>query len=350
MGEIKMGIKRGTTLAAVAVVVTLTATACGGGDYAKGGDAKPAGAASAAPASGAGDYGSDYGAGSTAGAGDAAGAGAKGAGQLAIAQNEQIGSVLADSAGFTLYRFDKDTAKPPKSNCDGDCAKAWPAVPAGDATAATGMDAALLGEVVRTDGSKQLTVAGWPVYRYSKDTKAGETNGQGVGGTWFAFAPDGKKAAKAAGGSGAAPATGATPATGAAPATGATPEAGGAQPAQGALTVAKDPKLGEHIVDGNGMTVYRFKKDTAWPMASNCTGDCVAKWPVVPPVDKANAKGIVEKGYSVLNRPDGMKQQAIDCWPVYTFTGDKKAGDINGQGVGGTWYAVSPDGKLITTS
>ncbi|MFD7083052.1 SCO0930 family lipoprotein [Streptomyces sp. NPDC059918] len=318
-----MGIKRGTTLATVAVVVALTATACGGDDTA--GNAKPAGAAAVAPAAGAGDYGSDYGAGAADGA-----AGAKGAGQLAIAQNEQIGALLTDSAGMTLYRFDKDTAKPPKSNCDGDCAKAWPAVAAGDATAAAGMDASLLGEVVRTDGSKQLTVGGWPVYRYSKDTKAGETNGQGVGGTWFALAADGKKASKAAAAPAGAPA--------------------GAGEATGALTVAKDPKLGEHIVDGNGMTVYRFKKDTAWPMASNCTGDCVAKWPVVPPVDKANAKGIVEKGYSVLDRPDGKKQQAIDCWPVYTFTGDKKAGDINGQGVGGTWYAVSPDGKLITTS
>ncbi|WTU17283.1 SCO0930 family lipoprotein [Streptomyces sp. NBC_00073] len=346
MGEIKMGIKRGTTLAAVAVVVTLTATACGGGDYAKGGDAKPAGAASAAPASGAGagDYGSDYGSGSGAGAADAAGAGIKSAGQLAIAQNEKLGSVLADSAGMTLYRFDKDTAKPPKSNCEGDCAKTWPVVAAGDATAAAGMDPSVLGEVVRGDGSKQLTVGGWPVYRYSKDTKAGETNGQGVGGTWFALAPDGKKAAKAAAAS-AAPAASDAPA---APYPSAAPA--GAGQAAGALTVAKDPKLGEHIVDGNGMTVYRFKKDTAWPMASNCTGDCVAKWPVVPPVDKANAKGIVEKGYSVLDRPDGMKQQAIDCWPVYTFTGDKKAGDVNGQGVGGTWYAVSPDGKLITTS
>ncbi|MFE5538997.1 hypothetical protein ACFQ78_25075, partial [Streptomyces sp. NPDC056519] len=192
-----MGIKRGTTLATVAVVVALTATACGGDDTA--GNAKPAGAAAVAPAAGAGDYGSDYGAGSANATADA-----KGAGQLAIAQNEQIGALLTDSAGMTLYRFDKDTAKPPKSNCDGDCAKAWPAVAAGDATAAAGMDASLLGEVVRTDGSKQLTVAGWPVYRYSKDTKAGETNGQGVGGTWFALAPDGKKAAKAA----AAPARG----------------------------------------------------------------------------------------------------------------------------------------------
>ncbi|MEV7729541.1 SCO0930 family lipoprotein [Streptomyces sp. NPDC087917] len=311
-----MGIRRGTSLAAIAIVVALGATACGGDD--KAADAvAPAGNAAQAPASDS--YGNDKPA-------DAAATGAKAAGQLAVAGTEQLGSVLTDGAGFTLYRFDKDTAKPPTSNCDGDCAQTWPVVPAGDATAAAGTDPALLGEVVRKDGSKQLTVAGWPAYRFSKDTKAGDLNGQGVGGTWFALAPDGKKAAKAA----------------------AAPQDAGR--ATGTLTVAKDPKLGDHIVDGNGMTVYRFKPDTAWPMVSKCEGDCVAKWPVVPPVDRAEGKGIIEKNYLVLDRPDGKKQQTVNCWPVYTFTGDKKAGDVNGQGVGGTWYAVTPDGKLITTS
>ncbi|MCX5156550.1 MULTISPECIES: SCO0930 family lipoprotein [unclassified Streptomyces] len=324
-----MGFKRGTTLAVVAVAVALSATACGGADKA-GGNTQPAGAV--APAA------DPYGAG--AGADPAAAAEAKPAGQLTVAENDKLGSVLTDGAGFTLYRFDKDTPKPPKSNCEGACANTWPIVPAGDVTAAAGVDPALLGEVERTDGSKQLTVAGWPMYRYSKDTKAGETNGQGVGGTWFASAPDGKKAAK---GAAAAPAPAAPEGAGAAPAA---PE--GAGEAAGALTIAKDPKLGEHIVDGNGMTVYRFKKDSAWPMKSNCEGACAEKWPAVAPVDKANAKGIIEKGYTVLNRPDGKKQQSIDCWPIYTFSGDKKAGDTNGQGVGGTWYAVSPQGKLIT--
>ncbi|MFD9412342.1 SCO0930 family lipoprotein [Streptomyces sp. NPDC059989] len=304
-----MGMKRGTTLAAAAIAVVLAASACGPADDKAADTAKPAGAASAQASS-------------PAPAAD--GSGAKPAGQLAVATGEQLGSVLTDGAGLTLYRFDKDTAKPSKSNCDGDCAKTWPVVAAGDATAAAGMDPALLGEVVRSDGTKQLTVAGWPAYRFNKDTKAGDLNGQGVGGVWFAFAPDGKKAAKAA------------------------PTAGGAAEAGAGLSVAKDPKLGDHIVDGKGMTVYRFKPDTAWPMVSKCEGDCVAKWPVVPPVDKANAKGITERNYLVLDRPDGKKQQTVDCWPVYTFTGDKKPGDINGQGVGGTWYAVSPDGKLIT--
>ncbi|WSF35760.1 SCO0930 family lipoprotein [Streptomyces sp. NBC_01351] len=308
MGEIKMGMKRGTTLAAAVIAVALAATACGQADDKVADPAKPAGAASSqAPA-----------------ADGAAAGGAKAAGQLAIGDNAEIGSILSDSAGLTLYRFDKDTAKPSKSNCEGDCAKTWPVVAAGDVTAVAGMDPALLGEVVRGDGTKQLTVAGWPAYRFNKDAKAGDTNGQGVGGTWFAFAPDGKKAAKAAPGA-AAPA-----------------EAGAG------LSVAKDPKLGDHIVDGKGMTVYRFKPDTAWPMVSKCVGDCLTKWPVVPPVDKANVKGITERNYLVLDRPDGKKQQTVDCWPVYTFAGDKKPGDINGQGVGGTWYAVAPDGKLIT--
>ncbi|MCX5588008.1 SCO0930 family lipoprotein [Streptomyces erythrochromogenes] len=306
-----MGMKRATTFAAAAVAVVLAASACGPSDYKASDSTQPAGAAAeAAPA--------------------AAGPGNQPGGQLAASVTEQLGSVLTDSAGLTLYRFDKDTAKPPKSNCEGDCAKTWPVVAAGDVTAASGMDPSLLGEVVRSDGTKQLTVAGWPAYRFNKDAKPGDINGQGVGGVWFAFGPDGKKAAKAA------PAE-AAPAAPAAP----------AEAAPG-LSVAKDPKLGDHIVDGKGMTVYRFKKDSAWPMVSNCVGDCLAKWPVVPPVDKANAKGITEKNYLVLDRPDGKKQQTVDCWPVYTFSGDKKPGDTNGQGVGGTWYAVSPDGKLIT--
>ncbi|MFD3547701.1 SCO0930 family lipoprotein [Streptomyces sp. NPDC058655] len=325
-----MGMKRGTTLAAAAIAVALAVTACGPTDDKASDTTAPAGAASSQDAYAAADA-----------AGGAGAAGAVPAGQLALAASDRLGSVLTDSAGLTLYRFDKDTAKPPKSNCDGDCAKTWPVVAAGDVTAAAGMDPAVLGEVVRTDGTKQLTVGGWPAYRFNKDAKPGDLNGQGVGGVWFALAADGKKAAKDAPAPAPAPDAGGSDGAGG---------AGGADPvaADAALSVAKDPELGEHIVDGKGMTVYRFKPDTAWPMVSKCTGDCLAKWPVVPPVDKANAKGITERNYRVMDRPDGKKQQTVDCWPVYTFTGDKEPGDTNGQGVGGTWYAVSPDGKLIT--
>ena len=309
---------RNASLVVTATALLALTTACG---QEKGTDA-PNGqtVGNALPAEQPADsgYGSDGGYGSEAGTDAAA---PKAAGQLAVWDSKTLGKVLTDSAGFTLYRFDKDTASPPASNCEGECAKTWPVVPAGNAVAAPGTDAGLLGEVIRADGTKQLTVAGWPMYRYAQDTGPGDAKGQGVGGTWFAAAPDGKKAAA---------------------------NAGGAEPADLAgLSVRKDPKLGEIVVDKRGMTVYRFKKDSAWPMKSACTGDCLKKWPVVEPVAKNDVEGITTKGFVTFDRPDGIKQQSLDCWPIYTFSGDANPGDTNGQGVGGTWYAVSPDAKLV---
>jgi predicted lipoprotein with Yx(FWY)xxD motif len=240
--------------------------------------------------------------------------------------SEKLGKVVTDSEGFTLYRFGKDTASPPKSNCESDCAKTWPVVPAGNVTVAAGTDGALIGKVTRADGTRQLTIAGWPMYRYAKDTKPGDANGQGVGGAWFASAPDGKKAAVNADG-----------------------PSGGEQADLAGLSVREDPKLGDIVVDKRGMTVYRFKKDTAWPMKSACTGARLSKWPVVAPLAKNDVKGVTTKGFVAFNRPDGLKQQAIDCWPIYTFSGDAKPGDTNGQGAGGTWYAVSLDAKPVGT-
>jgi Uncharacterized protein conserved in bacteria len=268
-----------------------------------------------------------YGTSATAGAGNGYGADSKDqsaaakpavAGQLTVTESVKLGKVLTDGAGFTLYRFDKDTAEPPKSSCDGTCATAWPPVPAEGAEAATGVNKVLLGEVTRSDGTKQLTIGGWPMYRFAKDTKAGDANGQGVGGTWFASAPNGKKATLAA---------------------------------LPGLSVRKDPKLGDVVVDKNGMTVYRFMKDQAWPVSkSACTGACLEKWPAVAPVPASDTKGVQKKGLMGFTRPDGVKQMTVNCWPIYTFSGDTAPGDTNGQGVGGTWYAVSPDGKPVGAS
>ncbi|MER6091974.1 SCO0930 family lipoprotein [Streptomyces bluensis] len=325
---------RNASLVATAAFVLALTTACGQ----ENGGASSQNVGATQPAGGI-----DLGAGGSA-AGSGAGAGAKeqegaapqgAAGKLAVLDSQQYGKVLTDSAGFALYRFDKDTAEPPKTTCEGECATTWPPVPASGATAAEGVDKSLIGEVSRPDGTKQLTIGGWPMYRYAKDTKAGDVKGEGVGGAWFASAPDGKKAAgggvgKGDKGSGSAEAIGDLP----------------------GLSTRNDPELGEVVVDKNGMTVYRFEKDTPWPMKSACTGACLEKWPVVEPVDAADTKGIDNKndgrrGYVVLNRPDGLKQQSIDCWPLYTFAGDKKPGDTNGQGVGGTWYAISPEGKAL---
>ncbi|GAA0650084.1 SCO0930 family lipoprotein [Streptomyces thermocarboxydovorans] len=297
---------RTASLVASAAAVLALTTACGQ-------DAPPPASSQNVGAAGSGDY---------AGAGKAPGGTAEAstapdnsAGKLTVSANAELGKVVTDGLGRTLYRFDQDVAEPPKSNCDGDCAKTWPPVPADDATAGEGIDKSLLGEVTRADGTKQLTIGGWPAYRYVKDINAGDVKGQGVGGKWYALNPEGKKAQAAE---------------------------------QFGLSTRKDPKLGEIVVDKNGMTVYRFMKDEAWPKpVSACKGECLQKWPVVSPVPFEDTKGIQKKGYMTFTRPDGADQQTINCWPIYTFAGDKKPGDTNGQGVGGTWYAVRPDGKPV---
>ncbi|WP_406196999.1 hypothetical protein OH807_11010 [Kitasatospora sp. NBC_01560] len=117
-----------------------------------------------------------------------------GAATLNTATDPELGTIVTDSAGFTLYRFDQDTADPSASHCNGACASTWPPAPANGTVSVKGIDSKLVGTVVRADGSKQLTLNGWPAYRYAPDQKPGDTKGQGVGGTWFALTPTGGKA------------------------------------------------------------------------------------------------------------------------------------------------------------
>ena len=105
----------------------------------------------------------------------------------------RMGNVVTNQDGFTLYRFQKDTPDPPTSNCSGDCLKLWPpALVGADLPKLKDVDENLVGTITRADGTKQLTLNGWALYRYVGDTKPGTWKGQNVGGTWFAIAPTGK--------------------------------------------------------------------------------------------------------------------------------------------------------------
>ncbi|MEA4855876.1 MAG: hypothetical protein AAGU21_21810 [Solidesulfovibrio sp.] len=105
---------------------------------------------------------------------------------VTVQQKDGLGAYLADGDGMTLYYFTKDA--PGKSVCTGDCLTKWPPLPAGELTVATGLEAKDFGELA-TAGGKLVTFRGYPVYRFFKDAKAGDTTGQGVGGVWFVIDP-----------------------------------------------------------------------------------------------------------------------------------------------------------------
>lgn len=105
----------------------------------------------------------------------------------------KMGRIVTDGNGNTLYRFDKDGNKPAKSNCDGDCLAKWPAVLSEEIPKLEGIDASLVGTVIRSDGKQQVTLGGWPLYTFAADGGPGKWKGQAVGGTWFVSDPTGKK-------------------------------------------------------------------------------------------------------------------------------------------------------------
>jgi predicted lipoprotein with Yx(FWY)xxD motif len=105
----------------------------------------------------------------------------------------RLGKVLVDARGRTLYLFAKD--KRGRSACYGACATYWPPLVSSAKPRARGVRASLLALTKRTDGKRQVTYAGHPLYRFSLDTRAGQTSGQGLtdfGGSWNAVAASGR--------------------------------------------------------------------------------------------------------------------------------------------------------------
>jgi len=125
-------------------------------------------------------------AGSTAGASSAT---------ISLADNPDLGQIIVDSQGMTVYLFEKDTTAN-SSTCSGACAQAWPPVTSkGAAKAGSGLDASMLTTFKRDDGSTQVAYAGHPLYLFSGDGAAGEANGNGsdaFGAAWWALDSSGQ--------------------------------------------------------------------------------------------------------------------------------------------------------------
>jgi len=114
-------------------------------------------------------------------------------GDAVSAQATSLGSILVDGRGRTVYEFANDTGS--TSTCTGSCASVWlpvaaPATLPASEPGVTGK----LGSTTRSDGTRQLTVAGHPVYTFTGDSAPGQTTGQNVvlnGGLWTVASPAG---------------------------------------------------------------------------------------------------------------------------------------------------------------
>jgi predicted lipoprotein with Yx(FWY)xxD motif len=236
---------------------------------------------------------------------------------------------LTGANGMTLYFFGKDTV-PGQSACTSDqCKQFWPAatVPAGGTlpAAPAGATGTFTTFVRSDDGATQLAYNGHPLYYFAGDKAAGDTNGEGVFALWWV--------ADVAGG---------LPAPSAAPSGAPAASAGASAAAGSSYTLALSS--GGYLTGEDGMSLYEFANDTT-ANQSACTSDqCVQNWPAwtIDSGETVVAGAGVTGTIATFARADGSMQVSYNGHPLYTFAGDTKAGDTNGDGVGGKWSLAKP--------
>ncbi|MCH8062882.1 MAG: hypothetical protein IH861_10300 [Chloroflexi bacterium] len=229
---------------------------------------------------------------------------------VSLAVDAELGSILADADGNTLYLFMNDERE--KSNCSGGCATAWPPLLTdGDPVAGEGVDEGRLGTIARDDGGTQVTFNGWPLYYFVSDEAPGDTNGQAIDNWWVVS------------------------------------EFGGPIQSNALVNIGEDASLGTILVDHSGRTQYLFTPDER--DVSNCAGGCARAWPPLLTVgDPVAGDGVNAGRLGTITRDDGSTQVTFNGWPVYYFANDDKPGDTNGQAVN-NWWVISEFGGPVQT-
>ena len=111
------------------------------------------------------------------------------------------------------------------------------------------------------------------------------------------------------------------------------------------LAVA-DSALGKILADGSGMTLYVLTNDG--PNQSTCNNACASNWPPLSlAVEGIAGPGVDSALLGSMTRTDGSLQVTYAGRPLYHFAADSRAGDLNGQGISGVWFVISPAGEPI---
>ena len=102
------------------------------------------------------------------------------------------------------------------------------------------------------------------------------------------------------------------------------------------------------LISPRGMTLYHFTPEKGKKIV--CTGKCAVFWPPLQIKRGAKptaARGLDKKKLGTIRRPNGRYQVTYAGFALYTFAADKRRGDVNGQGVEKSWYAIGPNGRLV---
>jgi len=228
---------------------------------------------------------------------------ASGAASLKLVASGSRGNILVDGDGRTLYLFAKDLpaggGKAAVSNCLGSagdtssCVYHWP-IYQGGTTLGEGINAADVGQMVRSDGAAQTTYKGWPLYYFLGDAAPGAVNGEAVE-DWFVLRDP-------------------------------------------FYTVVTIDSGSIRLTDAEGRSLYVFDRDTVGtPPVSACAGSpgdrttCVGNWPLFLAGPMVLPTGIDPARFTVFTRAsDGRQQSAFDGHPLYYFADDAAPGDLKG--------------------
>jgi predicted lipoprotein with Yx(FWY)xxD motif len=221
-------------------------------------------------------------------------------------ETTRAGTVLADNHGLTLYYYSADKRGSGKSVCTGGCATAWPPLAAPVKAPAGVRLPGPLGIITRPGGLRQVTINGFPIYLYAGDKTPGQETGNGMSGSWHVIKIH---AATAAAGHAAA------------------------------LKVSHT-RVGPVLASSRGLTLYYYSADKRHSGKSACTGTCATAWPPLAAPVKAPAGVRLPGKLGVITRPGGLRQVTLNGYPVYFYVGDKTAGQVMGNGVGGAWHVI----------
>jgi len=213
-----------------------------------------------------------------------------------LSSNATFGNILTDSLGKTLYFFSVDANG--SSGCTGGCVTNWPIFYKDSLRLASGLTSSDFGTITRSDGQKQTTYKGWPLYYYAVDANPGDVNGDKVNNAWFVAKPDYTfMLAKT--------------------------QLVGKDSVNYDSTSTPGTSATTYITDDWGRTLYAFSPDSfnvnKWTKA-DFSND--AFWPIFQGTEVKNVPSLLSKTDFTTTAVFDKTQFTYKGWPMYYFGGD----------------------------